>query len=254
MNLLTDALQRLQRCSEKCTGALRAELIDITETLRFECDRWVSETERLNIAQANAIVNSAETIAELEESEARLEQARNEAEAACRKAERLVSFGGILERSLNEIYIFDAQSLHFVLVNRGARDNLGYTMDELRQLTPLDIKTQFTAQTFAVLVEPLQNGSVSSLQFNTIHTRKDRSTYETDIHLQIDRYDGRSVFVAIIQDITLRKQAEEERNILQKQLVLKQAMVEYRIVIRGRAAAIGWQVSARAMFEFCVVA
>jgi len=37
-------------------------------------------------------------------------------------------------------------------------------------------------------------------------------------------------------------------------LVLKQAMVEYRIVIRGRAAAIGWQVSARAMFEFCVVA
>ena len=42
--------------------------------------------------------------------------------------------------------------------------------------------------------------------------------------------------------------------VVRDSLVLKQAMVEYRIVIRGRAAAIGWQVSARAMFEFCVVA
>ena len=37
-------------------------------------------------------------------------------------------------------------------------------------------------------------------------------------------------------------------------LVLKQAKVESRIVIRVRAAAIGWQVSARALFEFCVAA
>jgi len=37
-------------------------------------------------------------------------------------------------------------------------------------------------------------------------------------------------------------------------LGLKQAKVESRIVIRVRAAAIGWQVSARALFEFCVAA
>ena len=37
-------------------------------------------------------------------------------------------------------------------------------------------------------------------------------------------------------------------------LILKQAKVESRIVIRVRAAAIGWQVSARALFEFCVAA
>jgi len=38
------------------------------------------------------------------------------------------------------------------------------------------------------------------------------------------------------------------------ELGLKQAKVESRIVIRVRAAAIGWQVSARALFEFCVAA
>ena len=37
-------------------------------------------------------------------------------------------------------------------------------------------------------------------------------------------------------------------------LALKQAKVECRIVIRVRAAAVGWQVSARGRFEFCVAA
>jgi PAS domain-containing protein len=45
----------------------------------------------------------------------------------------------ILEGSLNEIYIFDAETLKFLLVNKGARINLGYPMEELKELCPLDI-------------------------------------------------------------------------------------------------------------------
>ena len=60
------------------------------------------------------------------------------------KAEELSAFGDILEQSFNEIYIFDAESLHFVHMNRGARDNIGYTMEELQRLTPIDIKPEHT--------------------------------------------------------------------------------------------------------------
>ncbi|MFQ5734396.1 MAG: PAS domain-containing protein, partial [Planctomycetaceae bacterium] len=49
-----------------------------------------------------------------------------------KKAEdRVAALGRILDDSLNEIYIFDARSLRFLQVNRGAIQNLGYALDEL---------------------------------------------------------------------------------------------------------------------------
>ena len=62
-----------------------------------------------------------------------------------RQTEELVSrFGRILDQSSNEIYIFHADSFKFILVNEGARNNLGYSNDELQKLTPLDLKPEFT--------------------------------------------------------------------------------------------------------------
>ena len=46
----------------------------------------------------------------------------------------------------------------------------------------------------------------------------------------------------------------EEVHVTVRDLALKQAKVECRIVIRVGAAAISWQVSARGMFEFCLAA
>ena len=46
-------------------------------------------------------------------------------------------YSRMLEVSLNEIYIFDAESLRFLDVNLGARRNLGYSIEELRCMTPL---------------------------------------------------------------------------------------------------------------------
>ena len=37
----------------------------------------------------------------------------------------------MLDDSLNEIYVFDAETLHFTQVNRGARENTGYSQDSL---------------------------------------------------------------------------------------------------------------------------
>ncbi|MGB3589896.1 MAG: chemotaxis protein CheB, partial [Tunicatimonas sp.] len=44
-------------------------------------------------------------------------------------------YGKLLEESHNEIYIFDADSLHFINVNQGGRYNLGYSMEEMQELT-----------------------------------------------------------------------------------------------------------------------
>jgi len=116
--------------------------------------------------------------------------------------------GKILDDSLNEIYLFDAESYHFIEINRGARENLGYSMEELSMLTPLDIKPEFTRGKFEHLIKPLIDGRSEKTRFSTVHLRKDGTTYPVEVHLQIMSMQDRRIFVAIIQDITSRKRAE----------------------------------------------
>ena len=128
-----------------------------------------------------------------------------------KKAEQhLANLGRILEQSLNEIFIFDAETLKFRQVNRGARNNLGYSMEELRGLTPVDIKPEFTHESFSRLLEPLVRGDDDLLVFETVHERQNGSRYNVDVHLQKTSYQGRAAFVAIIVDITEKKRVESD--------------------------------------------
>jgi len=136
--------------------------------------------------------------------------------------EQKTSLGRIVEDSLNEVFVFDAETFLFDQINRGARENLGYTLEELQKMTPINIKPKFTTESFRELVKPLVDGSVNKLEFETIHQRKDGSTYNVEIHLQKNIYIDRPVFVAIILDITRRKEAElkieTQRQQMQKNL------------------------------------
>ncbi len=126
--------------------------------------------------------------------------------------ERIVDVAHILEDSLNEIYIFDAKTLRFIQVNKGARLNLGYSMEELSVLTPLDLKPEVTAESFAKIIEPLRIGEKHIIEFTEVHRRKDGSLYDVEVHLQLSTFQSAPVFVAIILDVTKRKKAESERD------------------------------------------
>jgi len=115
-----------------------------------------------------------------------------------------------LESSLNEIYIFDAETLQFTYVNKGALLNLGYSVHEIKTITPLDLKPNFTAISFKQLVTPLVNNEKEKIIFFTNHKRKNGSLYPVEIHLQLVTEGNNKRFLAIILDITERKKAEEE--------------------------------------------
>ena len=112
----------------------------------------------------------------------------------------------LLEDSLNEIYIFDAETLKFIQVNEGARLNLGYSMAELMDMTPVDIKPQHTPESFRKILSPLLNDTKKKIIFDSLHLRKDGSTYQIEVHLQKMQHENRPVYVAIILDITEREQ------------------------------------------------
>ena len=121
----------------------------------------------------------------------------------------LARLGRILEGSSNEIYIFSSGDLRFIQVNDGARHNLGFTMDELHAMTPLDIKPEFTRDSFETLLAPLRRGEQDTLVFTTRHRRKNGSLYPVEARLQLSRTENPPVFVAIIQDITERLRSEQ---------------------------------------------
>jgi PAS domain S-box-containing protein len=109
---------------------------------------------------------------------------------------------GIIENSLNEIYIFDEKTFLFDYVNKGALQNIGYYQEEMQQMTPLDIKPAYDLERFNELVFPLRSGKEDLILFNTVHRRKDGSIYHVEVHLQLMKFRNKKVFTAIIIDVS----------------------------------------------------
>ncbi|ATG91020.1 EAL domain-containing protein [Methylomonas koyamae] len=118
-----------------------------------------------------------------------------------RAENKAARFSQVLERSTNEIYTFDSRSLRFIDVNQGARNNLGYSLQELERMTPLDLKPEFSAESFEKLVAPLRAGSKRHCDFISRHRRKDGSYYPVDVRLEISA-DQPPLFVEIVNDLT----------------------------------------------------
>ena len=122
-------------------------------------------------------------------------------------AERM---GRILEHSWNEIYTYDADTLRFVEVSDGACMNLGYSIGELREMTPLDLNAALTREQLQALLEPLRQGQERQVSFETEHRRKNGSLYPVEVRLQLIRSETPPVFLSINQDISERKRYIEE--------------------------------------------
>ena len=122
----------------------------------------------------------------------------------------LTRFGRVLSGSHSEIYMFNSETLNFIQVNTGACENLGYSMNELSQLTPLDLQPNYNIETFEQLIKPLREKIKSKVVFETIYKRKDGTLYPVNVNLQLIHEESPKLFVAIIEDITTRKKVENE--------------------------------------------
>jgi PAS domain S-box-containing protein len=176
------------RHNEKVTGVL---------ALYAEETNFFNQEEMQLLEEIGLDISFALDAIELEENRRRLAAERSQ----------LID---TIERSLNEIYMFDPHTLRFEYANRGALHNLGYTADEMQLLTPLDIKPEFTEAAFREKIAPLECGEQEQIVFETVHRRADASVYPVEVHLQMIEQDSRKLYLAIILDISARKQAEVE--------------------------------------------
>jgi len=126
------------------------------------------------------------------------------------RGENLASrLGRLLDSAMEEIYIFDAQTLYFLEVNRGAQRNLGYTPQQLSAMTPLTISDALDATTFQSYLARLRGGDTGHLSYRCRHRRADGTSYPVEVRLNFSREEEPPVFMAIAADITDRQAAEE---------------------------------------------
>ena len=135
--------------------------------------------------------------------------------------ERLRLFN-LVESSLNEIYIFDVETLRFEYVNKGACLNLGYSQEEMLGKTPMDINPGVVSLADAqTMLAPLLEGREQRIRFEGMHRRADGSIYPIEIYLQLIQETHKLSYVAIVLDITERKQAE---------LALQESEQQFRVM------------------------
>ena len=128
-----------------------------------------------------------------------------------RALERSISAYRVLfENSPLPMWTMDIETLRFTQFNRAALSLYGYTAEEFRELTILDIRPPEHRQSFAngILIE-LQR-DLSDRRNYSQHLRKDGRLIDVEIfshHLVID---GRAARLTLVKDITSQRIAEAE--------------------------------------------
>lgn len=113
--------------------------------------------------------------------------------------------GRILESSVNEIFVFDAETRLYLMVNKGARENVGYTMDELRRMTATELRPGDSKIPFEEILEALRRGEATSFVIESQIRRKNGSLYPAELTFQYSNAGLRPVYFVIVQDITERQ-------------------------------------------------
>jgi two-component system, cell cycle sensor histidine kinase and response regulator CckA len=114
-----------------------------------------------------------------------------------------------LSKYANEMIILVDQNLNIIEVNDQAVLSYGYTYEEFLQLKPLDLRDPETKPFFDEQFKEVERQE--GVVYETVHRRKDGTTFPVEISQRIIEVEGKKYYQAILRDITKRKEAEEER-------------------------------------------
>ena len=115
-------------------------------------------------------------------------------------------------------------------VNDHACRSLGYTEDELLTLSVFDIDPVITGEKMSEISKIL--ATTGSATHETIHRRRDGTTFPVEITLNHLEFHGRKFGISFVKDITERKQAEEEL-LLTQFCVDKASLALYQLTEEG---------------------
>ena len=137
------------------------------------------------------------------------------------KEQLITRMGRIIDQVNHEIYMADPDNFQILQANKGARDNLQYSENELKAMFPWDLTPEMTMKHYISNLNALIDGKQKWISFETFHCRKDRSIYPVEIKIQYVSSDLSNIFIIIVQDITERKEILSQ--LIQSEIQLKEA-------------------------------
>ncbi|UCF04668.1 MAG: PAS domain S-box protein [bacterium] len=138
-------------------------------------------------------------ISELEQLETRHKLADNTVKESEEK------FRALFDSASDAIFIHDLDG-RFVEVNKAATERLGYSRDELLEMTPVDIDSSQFAALVPKRIEELKRER--HLFLETAHVTKDGAAIPIELSSSIIEFQGRQMILSIARDITERRDAE----------------------------------------------
>ncbi|RKZ61858.1 MAG: hypothetical protein DRR08_07670 [Candidatus Parabeggiatoa sp. nov. 2] len=196
--------------------------------------RWL-DSSRIPLhgasGQVMGILVTFEDITERKQAEIELERSR---EAEKQANIELNQFKTTLDMTLDAVFMRDAETSNFIYANQGAVKKLGYTQEELLQMTPLALNPELTEALWRERMAPLLDGSQSSMTFETVSRHKDGMLIPVEVFIQYIQLPGQvNRFISIARDITERKQSEAA--LLQAKEAAEHARVEAEIANRAKS-------------------
>ncbi len=136
-----------------------------------------------------------------------------------------ISYRGMFNSVTEAIYIQDSEG-RFIDLNEGAIRMYGYSREELIGKTPADVSAPGKNDLQAVkkLVEQAFHGEPQSFEF--WGRRSNGEIFPKDVRIVKGRYFGQDVAIAVAQDITERKRAEQALQKQLKELTILQAVAQ----------------------------
>ena len=137
-----------------------------------------------------------------------------------RLKEKSQELSSIIENSSSEIYIVDYLTHEYLYVNKAACDALGYTKEEmLNKITILDINKNLTKEMIQKIKKEYEKSNQHFITNETVHTRKDGTSYHVHSHIQRIKYNKKDAYVIFDTDVT--------QNMLVSELADRQSQMLY---------------------------
>lgn len=162
-----------------------------------------------------------------------------------------IMFDRFFENSVNAMYIFHKEPLKFVAVNNAARKSLGYTIEEMRGMTPADINSEFDLEDYRRILKQLNRNEKEQIFYNTTHRRKDNSQYPVMVDLQLLNYGEEELYFAMVVDLTEPRAMKEELE--KKESMLDTIISSARdaiVMLDGKGNVTLWNPAAEQLFGY----
>jgi PAS domain S-box-containing protein len=131
----------------------------------------------------------------------------------------------IFNASKDAIFVHDAESGTIVEMNKTVEELFGYSREELLHQTVQKISAGESPYSFQEALQWIQKASQEGTQsFEWSSRKKNGELFWGEVVLSATRIGGEGRVLAVLREITDRKQAEEEKQKLQSQLLQSQKM------------------------------